>query len=253
MKQTPSCTRFSILASPAVQARRHAALTSLALGLVLAGSALVQPVRAEDTASAPVSVFASDAAFDAAIPGIETPGVDVREVSALSLPEPARPKSRFAIPNLNVENILARHHLSRNGEKCQFGVISSPVPIGIRLGAALSPRVRFDGGVDVTIPGLRVAPGFNTRVDFDAIIAANFHGISTLFPLTIDQIYRIPLPLGSSLYVGGGIGPYFGEVTRFGGKLLIGGTITPRFGLEGTLYFQGIGDPTTAVQARFPF
>ena len=154
----------------------------------------------------------------------------------------------------DANTVLARRRYAVSSDVCQVpGLPRSPVPIGLRLGAAISPRIKFAGGVDVTIPGLHFARGLSTRVDFDAIAAANFHGISTLFPLTFDQVYRISLPAGSGIYVGGGVGPYFGEVTRLGGKLLIGGSITPRFGLEGTVHFQGIGDSIATVQARTTF
>ena len=153
-----------------------------------------------------------------------------------------------------MSTLLPRRRVYASPADCQVpGLPRSPVPIGLRLGAAISPRVKFAGGVDVTIPGLSLARGLSTRVDFDAIVAANFRGISTLFPLTFDQVYRIALPAGSGIYVGGGVGPYFGETTRFGGKLLIGGSITPRFGLEGTVHFQGIGDSIATVQARTTF
>ena len=165
----------------------------------------------------------------------------------------ARLAKNEAKSSLDAESILLKHGFHSAPPVCQADFVSHAIPVAIRLGAALSPRLKFAGGADVTIPGLSIARGFSTRVDIDAIVAANFGGITTLVPLTFDQVYRVRLPGGGGIYVGGGIGPYFGEVTRFGGKLFIGGEITPRVGLEGTVHFQGYGDAIATVQARFPF
>lgn len=125
----------------------------------------------------------------------------------------------------------------------------SPFPLALRLGAMVSPRLKFDGGIDATLPGVHLLPGFSTRVDADAIVSANFGGISTVVPVTFDQIYNLNLPVSSRVYIGGGVGPYFGDVTRFGGKLIIGAEFS-RFGLEGNVHFSGAGDPLLTVQAR---
>jgi hypothetical protein len=215
---------------------------------VLLPTDFAAPVRAEETFASPDSLNVPRVGLETTVP------VASRAAVPVSVLPDARPNglAKYA-PTFDVESILARHDLRAGRETCQLGIVPSPVPIGIRLGAALSPRLKFDGGIDVTIPGLSFAHNLSTRVDFDAIVDANFGGFSTLFPLTFDQIYRLALPVGSSLYFGGGIGPYFGERTRFGGKLLIGGTITSHFGLEGAIHFQGYGDPIATVQARFPF
>ena len=125
----------------------------------------------------------------------------------------------------------------------------SPFPIALRLGALISPRTKFVGGIDATIPGLHLFPGFSSRVDADAIISANFGGVSTLVPVTFDQIYNLNLPVNSRVYLGVGVGPYFGNKIRFGGKLIAGAEFN-RFGLEGNIHFAGIGDPLFTVQAR---
>jgi len=125
----------------------------------------------------------------------------------------------------------------------------SPFPLALRLGAMVSPRTKFVGGIDVTLKGLNLAPNLSSRVDLDVIVSANFGGVSTLVPLTFDQIYNLNLPVSSRVYVGGGIGPYFGDTTRFGGKLLVGAEFS-RFGLEGDIHFAGIGDTLFTVQAR---
>lgn len=126
----------------------------------------------------------------------------------------------------------------------------NPFPIYLRVGALLTPRQKFDVGVDATIPGLHILPSLSTRIDADAILSANFGGVSSLFPLTIDQIYTKRLVGGTSVYLGGGVGPYFGGTTRFGGKV-VAGVMFNGYGLEGALHFSGQGDSLLTLQARF--
>ncbi len=128
----------------------------------------------------------------------------------------------------------------------------SPFPLALRLGAVVSPRTKFVGGIDATIPGLHLLPNASSRVDLDAIVSVNFGSFgrsSTIVPLTFDQIFNLNLPISSRVYAGGGIGPYFGDKTRFGGKLIVGAEFN-RFGLEGNIHFAGIGDTLFTVQAR---
>lgn len=125
----------------------------------------------------------------------------------------------------------------------------SPFPLALRLGAMVSPRTKFDGGIDATIRGLHLIPGASTRIDADAIVSANFGGVSTLVPITFDQIFSLNLPVSSRIYVGGGIGPYIGDKTRFGGKLIVGAEFS-RIGLEGNIHFPGVGDTLFTIQAR---
>ena len=144
-------------------------------------------------------------------------------------------------------------HYVRTAADCQvplppIGAVS-PFPLALRLGAMVSPRVKFDGGIDATIRGFHLLPGFTSRVDADAIVSANFGGITTIVPVTFDQIYNLNLPVSSRVYLGGGVGPYFGDRTRFGGKLIAGAEFN-RIGLEGNVHFSGAGQPLLTVQAR---
>jgi len=131
----------------------------------------------------------------------------------------------------------------------QLGLIPKPFPLHLRLGLMLSPRTKFDGGIDATL-GRGILPSLTTRVDLDAIVSANFHGISTLVPLTLDQVYSKGLFGGNRIYAGAGIGPYFSEKTRFGGKLFIGADLAVRIGIEGSVHFAGEGDALLTLQAR---
>jgi hypothetical protein len=131
----------------------------------------------------------------------------------------------------------------------QLGLIPKPFPLHLRLGLMLSPRTKFDGGIDATL-GRGILPSLTTRVDVDAIVSANFHGISTLVPLTLDQVYSKGLFGGNRLYIGAGVGPYISEKTRFGGKLFLGADLAVRIGVEGAVHFAGDGDPLLTLQAR---
>lgn len=137
----------------------------------------------------------------------------------------------------------------RGGQLGPLSLIPKPFPLHLRLGAMLSPRTKFDGGIDVTL-GRGVLPSLTTRIDADAIVSANFHGISTLVPITLDQIYSKGLIGGNRIYFGAGIGPYISEQTRFGGKLFIGADLAVRIGVEGAVHFSGSGDPLLTLQAR---
>jgi hypothetical protein len=129
----------------------------------------------------------------------------------------------------------------------------SPYPIALRLGAMLSPRSKFDGGADITFPNLTVIRGMTSRLDVDAIVAANLGGLSTIVPITFDQIGYSGEVGSKRIYFGAGIGAYISDVTRFGGKVFAGADFSSHFGLEVTGHFSGWGDTLLTVQTRFPF
>ncbi len=130
--------------------------------------------------------------------------------------------------------------------------LTNPLDFHIRLGAMVSPRTKFVGGADVTIPGLGFGTGFSTRVDAIAIVSANIGGLSTIIPLTINEVYSKGVVTGTRFYGGAGIGPYIGKVTRFGGKLFVGVDVTSRLSGELGIHFSGYGDPLVTLEARLP-
>ena len=125
----------------------------------------------------------------------------------------------------------AEPHLG--GQLGPLGLIPKPFPLHLRLGALLSPRTKFDGGIDVTL-GRGILPSLTTRIDADVILSANFAGISTLVPITLDQIYAKGLIGGNRIYFGAGAGAYIADKTRFGGKLFIGADLAVRIGVPFT-------------------
>jgi hypothetical protein len=167
---------------------------------------------------------------------------------------PVSSRADETLPNaLDATDVFARvvplTLTATEGKAGQLGLIPKPFPLHLRLGLMLSPRTKFDGGIDATL-GRGILPNFNTRLDVDAIVSANFHGISTLVPVTLDQVYAKGLFGGNRIYGGAGIGPYISEKTRFGGKLFIGADLAVRIGVEGAVHFSGSGDPLLTLQAR---
>jgi hypothetical protein len=163
---------------------------------------------------------------------------------------PTRLASNLPATVPTIQDAFAANTLSAAARGGQVGTPISPgVYAALRLGLTVSPRVKFVGGVDVTLPKLSIGPGFTTRVDAEAIVSANFGGVSTLVPLTINEVYTHGLTGGWRIYGGAGIGPYFGDVTRFGGKVFIGAGMG-RVAGELDLHFAGFGDPYLALMLR---
>ena len=197
-------------------------------GILMAG--LAAQTRAEET-PAPAETYKKPILRAPASTDIDVPTLKYAQVplSVLQSAAIAAPKARQLDP---------------------VAVASKVVPIAIRLGAMVSPRTKFVGGADFSFPNAKIGP-FYPRIDAEAIISANFGAISTLVPVTVNAVYSKTLPAGTHLYGGAGIGPYFGEVTRFGGKLFLGGDISRTFGLEGDVQFAGQGDALVTISARF--
>ena len=130
--------------------------------------------------------------------------------------------------------------------------LTNPLDFHIRLGALVSPRTKFIGGADVTIPGLGFGTNFSTRVDAQAIVSANIGGVSTIIPLTINEVYSKGVLPATRIYGGVGVGPYIGKVTRIGGKLFVGVDLAAKVSGELGVHFSGYGDPLITLEARLP-
>jgi hypothetical protein len=139
------------------------------------------------------------------------------------------------------------------GQVGDAGAATGQYILALRLGLSVSPRTRFAGGIDVTLPRLSLGKGLTTRIDAETIVSANFGGISTLIPLTFNQVYSAGSVSRTRVYVGAGIGPYFGEITRFGGKVFVGAGLSEKIGVELGVHFPGFDDPMVTLQARLPF
>jgi len=124
-------------------------------------------------------------------------------------------------------------------------------PFAIRLGAMVSPRIKFVGGADLTVPGLGFGKNWVGRIDAEAIVSANFGGNSTVVPVTFDEVYFFPDRTGSLLpYTDVGIGPYFASSTNFGGKIFLGARFSPRISGEAAVHFAGSGDALLILEVR---
>jgi hypothetical protein len=146
-----------------------------------------------------------------------------------------------------------------------------PVTTAIRLGAQLSPRFSFVGGLDVDFNRLSLGPGWSSRLDLEALSEPRSDGFLSAFNTTLaatfNQIYapyyrhyqRRPV------YVGFGIGYYgspepdgtsgllgngYRNVGHFGGKVFIGSQFTSTTSAEIGIHFPGVGTPLVAAQLR---
>lgn len=108
-----------------------------------------------------------------------------------------------------------------------------------RGGAMVSPRGAGLAGIDASLPALTLGNGWSGRLDADVIFKANFAGINTIVPVTINQVYYSnPTATGQVGYLGGGVGFIFGGKTRFTGKLLVGYDFSRRLGAEANVFLN---------------
>jgi hypothetical protein len=117
---------------------------------------------------------------------------------------------------------------------------SSPFSsFAFRGGAMVSPRGAGLAGLDASLPSFSFGSGWTGRLDADVIFKANFAGINTVVPVTINQLYYSnPSATGQVGYIGGGVGFIFGGKTRFTGKLLVGFEFNRRLGAEANVFLN---------------
>lgn len=122
--------------------------------------------------------------------------------------------------------------------------------LSLRGGAMVSPRGAGLAGADATLPGFELFPGWQTRLDADVIFKANFGGINTIVPVTINQVYYPAESVGGrTVYFGGGLGAVLSGPARFDGKLILGAEMTSRLGGELNVHFTE-GETLLTVLAR---
>jgi hypothetical protein len=116
---------------------------------------------------------------------------------------------------------------------------SSPTAnLSLRGGAMVTPRGAGLAGVDFMIPSLSVGSDWQGRIDADVIFKANFGGINTIVPVTVDLIHTDPNGVsGHSIYYGGGLGAVLGGKALFDGKLIIGAQVTQKVSAELNVHF----------------
>lgn len=146
--------------------------------------------------------------------------------------------------------------VSVSGAKAEDGSRSFRDPLiepfaAFRVGVVASPTASADLGLDITVPRLRAARNWTTRLDVD--LAARFNSPSfgsrrdaSVFP-ALCQVYAPGGVNRGRWYLGAGAGPYFGRHSDLGFKLF-GGLNTSRtvaFELEG----QFPGDGTSRLVA----
>jgi hypothetical protein len=121
----------------------------------------------------------------------------------------------------------------------------------LRGGAMLSPRGAALVGLDLSIPSLSTATNWHARLDGDVIIKANFGGIDTIVPVTLDLLTYTGGGMGlRDVYFGGGLGAVLGGPAKFDGKLVLGTDLSNRLGAEVNVHFTE-RDTLVTLLARF--
>lgn len=109
--------------------------------------------------------------------------------------------------------------------------------IALRGGAMFSPRGAGLAGLDFDLPQLSLMPNWSGRVDADVIFKANFSGLRTVVPVTLNQIYTSPNVAGRSFYFGGGAGALLGGKAKLDIKALAGVGLTRNMDIEVNAHF----------------
>jgi len=124
--------------------------------------------------------------------------------------------------------------------------------LALRGGAMVSPRGAGLVGLDFTLPSIvGIGTGAHTRIDADVIFKANFGGVNTIIPVTIDQLYSAPASVtGRTVYYGGGLGAILSGPAKFDGKLVLGMDLVKSLGAELNVHFTE-HDTLLTILARF--
>jgi len=109
--------------------------------------------------------------------------------------------------------------------------------ISVRGGGMLTPRFGGLAGIDFAVPTISLSNGWQGRLDADVIFKANFAGVNTIIPVTIDQIMYTPSVGGHTIYYGAGVGAVLGGSAKLDGKLILGTELTSKLGAEANVHF----------------
>lgn len=118
----------------------------------------------------------------------------------------------------------------------QTGASVLPVTLSLRGGVMFAPKRAALGGVDIAMPGISLAEGWEGRLDADAIVKASFAGVKTVVPVTFSQVRYIQDVSGRALYYGVGAGALLGGKAKVVGKGIVGTELIPRLGVEGNVF-----------------
>lgn len=138
--------------------------------------------------------------------------------------------------------------------------------ISLRLGLVLSSGVSVGGGIDFPLPGLRLGPDFEGRVDVEALgvtyrdrpsgfFGGTVSGASAYIPVTFNQVYVGGLRRGGRVYGGFGLGGTFDvnifaeQPGGFSGKLFAGAMLNDRTAAELGILFTRL-DTLATLQVR---
>ncbi len=135
------------------------------------------------------------------------------------------------------------------GAHAQFGAPIPTVPIALSLrgGAMVAPRGAGLAGIDIPVPSIALLDGWEGRLDADVIFEADFAEISTIVPVTFNQMRYTEDMSGRSLYVGAGAGALLGGKAKLIGKGIVGLELSARLAVEGNIIFTDAKTMVTVV------
>lgn len=131
----------------------------------------------------------------------------------------------------------------------QFGsaVPTVPIALSLRGGVMVAPRGAGLAGVDIPVPSIALLDGWEGRLDADVIFKANFADISTVVPVTFNQVRYTQDMSGRSIYVGAGAGAMLGGKAKLIGKGIVGLELSARLAVEGNVIFTDAKTMVTVV------
>ncbi|NLH99115.1 MAG: hypothetical protein GX446_06440 [Chthonomonadales bacterium] len=135
-----------------------------------------------------------------------------------------------------------------SGARAQFGQPSPmPITMSLRGGIMVAPRGAGLAGVDIAVPSVSLLDGWEGRLDADVIFKANLADISTVVPVTLDQVRYVQDMTGRSIYYGAGAGALLGGKAKLIGKAILGFELSARLGVEGNLIVTDAKTMVTVV------
>ncbi|MGC8668071.1 MAG: hypothetical protein ACP5VE_08165 [Chthonomonadales bacterium] len=168
--------------------------------------------------------------------------------AALVVPVAARAQTPSPQGNVQLARLVSGSYAMGGARRSAESPFSNA---SLRGGAMLSPRGAALVGLDLSIPSLTTTNNWHARLDGDVIIKANFGGIDTIVPVTVDLLTYTGGGMGlRDVYFGGGVGAVLGGPAKFDGKLILGTDLSNRLGAELNVHFTE-RDTLVTLLARF--
>ncbi|MBM3493432.1 MAG: hypothetical protein FJX72_03775 [Armatimonadetes bacterium] len=135
------------------------------------------------------------------------------------------------------ERVLIARNAAVGASYAQLGPAEPvmPVTMSLRGGIMTAPRGAGLAGIDIAVPSVSLLDGWEGRLDADVIFKANLADISTVVPVTLNQVRYSQDVSGRSVYFGAGAGALLGGKAKLIGKALLGVEVSARLAVEGNV------------------